>query len=364
MSKKKIEDIDKNFAQKSITKKGAEWQWISATNRRMTVRGLAWFEENKRSFSRLPMRAEKIVRPDVWTLGQAPASARVCFKTNSTRLAIRMQNHAPCNMLHFAITGSDGAFIYEGVPGHMKPWNMTAPFIGQTDAEKEIITGMKPEIREFTIYLPLYAPLKSLEIGLDPGAKILKPTPHRRPKPLVFYGTSITQGGCSSTAGGDFVSAVGRKLDMDVVNLGFSGNGWGEPEMAHLMSEIDAEAFILDYAANTNAENIKKSLPKFIAILRKKHPTTPIIIMSKIHYYWESYNTQNRQGAEKQRDAIIAAYHAARTKGDTHIHFIDGWSLCPHTTDGSLVDGVHPTSHGFMVMADLLTPQLGYILNA
>lgn len=363
MAGKRIEDIDSNFKQAGITVDAAGIAWRSATENVFTVRGLAWYEENGRSFVRLPHRAEKIIRPDVWGLANGPASARVCFKTDSTRLALRVENGWAFNMPHFAVTGSDGVFVYEGAPFCQKPWNMAAPAIGQTKGEKEIVKDMPRRMREFTIYLPLYSHCKKLEIGLDPEAVIEAPSPCRLDKPVVVYGTSITQGGCASTAGGDFVSAVGRKLNLDVVNLGFSGNGRGEPELAELISEIDAAAYVLDYCANTDVNGLDTTLPVFIDILRKKRPATPIVCVSKIHYYGEEFVPGNRDTAEAQRDVMIRHYSARRAGGDRNIHFVDGWSLVGANEDMALVDGVHPTSQGFAIMAERLALPLRHILE-
>jgi lysophospholipase L1-like esterase len=364
MRKKKIEELDPNFRQKAVEQDAGTLDWISATDPRLTVRGLAWFEENGKGFSRLPLRAQGVVRPEVWQLAQAPASARVVFKTNATRLALRLENHGLANMAHFAVTGSDGTFVYEGAPFLMKPWNMIAPTIGQSRAEKEIAASLPPAVREFTIYLPLYAPLKTFEIGLPRSASIERPTSPRLPKPVVFYGTSITQGGCASTAGGDFVSAVGRLLNLDVVNLGFSGNGRGEPEVARFIGEIDAAAIVLDYCANTNTDGLQQTLPEFVAILRKQHPFVPILLVSKIHFYPEEISGHNsRSEHERQRDVMIRFYAQARAAGDGNIHFTDGWSLVQAAEDLALVDGAHPTSMGFALMAQRLAPQLAYVLN-
>ena len=57
-------------------------------------------------------------------------------------------------------------------------------------------------------------------------------TPFRTAKPVVFYGTSITQGGCASRSGMSYQAILGRQLNLDFVNLGFSGNGKGEPVVA------------------------------------------------------------------------------------------------------------------------------------
>ncbi|NLL83305.1 MAG: hypothetical protein GX230_03585 [Lentisphaerae bacterium] len=363
MAERKIEDMDTNFKQAAPVADEKGIVWRAPTDGPFEVRGLWWYKENDYGYSRLPKRAEQIVRPDVWSLGQCPASGRVCFRTDSTMLALRHENSRTGNMVHFAITGSDGLFVYEGEPLLERPWNMSVPYLGGTAMEKEIVRDMPRRMRTFTVYLPLYAPLSKIEIGLDAEAVIEAPPPCRLDKPIVFYGTSITQGGCASTAGGDFVSAVGRKLNLDVINLGFSGNGRGEPEMAHLIAEIDAAAFVLDYCANTTVNLLDETLPVFIDILRQKHPETPIICMSKIHYYGEVFNAAGRINCEKQRDVMIRHYIERRGAGDNNIHFIDGWSLVGAGEDMALVDGVHPTSQGFAIMAERLVAPLRHVLD-
>ncbi len=363
MKHKRIEEIDPNFKQKAPAPDANGLVWRSATDNAFTVRGLGWFGENGGRYCRLPLRAEKIVRPEVWSLAQCPASARVCFRTDSASLVLRHENFRPGNMGHCAATGSDGLFVYEGEPLQERPWNMAVPELGKTTCEKEIAKGLPRRIRTFTIYMPLYAPLARLEIGLDADATIAPPPPCRLDKPLPVYGTSITQGGCASTSGGDFVSVLGRRLNLDAINLGFSGNGRGEPEMARLIAEIDAAAFVIDYCANTSVEGLDTTLPVFIDILREKHPATPIICISKIHFYCEHISAAARKAAEAQRDVLIRHYSARREAGDANIHFIDGWSLVGAGEDLAFVDGVHPTSQGFALMAERLVLPLRHALE-
>ena len=182
-------------------------------------------------------------------------------------------------------------------------------------------------------------------------------------KPAVFYGTSITQGGCANNAGGDYPSIVSRALNLDVVNLGFSGCGQGEPEVAHMIAEIDAGLFALDYVANVQPPRLKKTLPEFVNILRAKHPKTPIVLMSKIVYAAAMYAREYREQHEQCRDIMIQFYVKARKAGDKNIHFVDGNALISYGTDLALVDGGHPTGAGFQLMAGRLVPQVRQILK-
>ena len=197
------------------------------------------------------------MRQPVWSC-KCPASANVAFCSDTTRLAIKALARDAGYMHHMPLTGSNGLAVFVGNPGcKLRLWRTTAPDQGSPAFERVLLENLPKKMREFRLYLPLYKALDKLELGLTPGAKILPPSPYALPKPVVFYGTSITQGGCANTAGTDFVSSLGRMLNLHMINLGFSGNGRGEPELAHLIAEIDAALYVLDYAANTNARRCK-----------------------------------------------------------------------------------------------------------
>lgn len=79
-----------------------------------------------------------------------------------------------------------------------------------------------------------------------------------------FYGSSITQGGCASRPGADYVSVLSRILNVDVVNLGFSGSARGERTMAEYLSALDCSVFVMDYDHNaTDATELGKNAQRF-----------------------------------------------------------------------------------------------------
>lgn len=355
MAKKRIEELDENLKPAEVTAVN-ELRWLSARDRKFTMRGLPWLSENGDAYSRLPLRAEGKVTPNVWELAKSPASAHVAFRTDATRISVRATNADAIIMPHMPATGSDGLVLYAGTAPATQPWAVGIPEVGNPVFERDLISGISPKMREYRLYLPLYKELKNLEIGLNKGARILAPNAPAMPKPVVFYGTSITQGGCASTAGSDYVSTVGRLLNLDVINLGFSGNGRGEPAMAELISEIDAGMIVLDYAANTDATLLRRTLPRFVRILREKHPETPILLLSEVCFWQYDYHEAIRNGQEAKRDVTIEYYVSQRKRGDRNIHFADGFGFIPFGTDQAYVDGVHPTDHGFRLMAERLAP--------
>src|SRR5438477_2344722 len=224
-------------------------QHINLPDARLTVNGLAWFEEDKPALRRLPLRLKDSFRPPVWNLAQQPSGGRVRFKTDSTRIAIRAQNPNTSGMHHMTTIGQSGLDIYVENEYRGSAWPDKSGNI-----VKEWVVGESGPVREITLYLPLYKGVAINEIVLESNTKIAPPGPFALQKPIVFYGSSITQGGCASNPGMSYQAQVARWLNVDFINLGFSGNGLGEAAVADAVSEIDAACFVLDYWGNATPQ--------------------------------------------------------------------------------------------------------------
>ncbi|MEO6052709.1 MAG: SGNH/GDSL hydrolase family protein [Chthoniobacterales bacterium] len=352
-----IEKLDKNFKTAAVKQ---TLRWYDAFDSHLALRGLAWLKENKKAknFHRLPKRAAGRLSVAVQGLALCPSSVFVSFFTDSPEIAVRIVNEDVEMMRNMPMTGMSGAelFVREGTD-----WLSVAtavPLLDDPAYELPLITGNAKEMREYRLYLPLYKPVNKVALGFAPKAKV-KPSPTPAGvKPVFFYGTSITQGGCANTTGSDFVSILGRKLDTEIINFGFSGSGKGEPEVAELMREIDAEIFVLDYAENCDTEGMRRTLPEFVRILRERHPETPILIISPICYSAYFWKKDYRRTTEEMRNLIMERYLQLRNDGDENIHFLDGFGLIPPGGSGIFSDGVHPSSGGFSIMAERLLPYL------
>lgn len=355
------EDMDKALRARSVSRKPAI-RWLAATDRRLVVRGLAWFKENQGTFARLPLRAKGIVRPGVWNLGLRPASARIAFRSNTSSLAVRVRNLDTIVMPHMTASASNGLQLYCGEPMKMRPWSVAIPSMAEPEFTAQMFEGIPSKMREYRLYLPLYRPLESLHLGFSKGARIAPPSPNSLAKPVVFYGSSITQGGCASTAGGDYVSSVGRRLNLEVINLGFSGNGKGDAEMAELMGEIDAALYVLDYSPNVTVTQLRRTLPRFVRILRERRPNSPILLLTIQLQATYDYNLKARGHLEAKRDVMIGFYVQQRRKGFVNIHLVDGFGLLPFGGESLYADTTHLTEHGFNMMAERLAPAIEQIL--
>lgn len=358
---KRIEDLDENFKDKN-PKILDGLQWILAADPRFTVNGLPWFHENGGDFFRLPKRAKGVVREPVWELGTMPSGGRIRFKTDSTTLKLRIQHsRAEIAMVHMCAVGMSGIDLYEGPPSRMVYWNSSKQIVPKEPYVAQYFEKLPKKMREFTLYLPTYNDLVLLEIGLDVGAKIARPTAFRLKKPVVVYGTSITQGGCASRGANGFVPLLGRMLGVDVINLGFSGNGKSDLEVADIINEIDSACFVNDCIANMGIEDMKARYVEFNEKIRAKRPTLPILFMTSI--CWAGANIQNQPWLTETNQFVIDTYNRFRKRGDKNAHLLDCRKIIGIDPDHPSVDGCHLTDLGYKRMADGVAPVLKRILK-
>jgi lysophospholipase L1-like esterase len=216
-----------------------------------------------------------------------------------------------------------------------------------------------------TLYFPLYQGVEEIWIGVDPDAEVSEVPAYISDKRIVIYGTSITQGGCANRPGMAYPHILSRSIPLEFINLGFSGNGRGEPEVAKVISEIDNPAlFVLDYEANVGTyERMEATLPEFIRILRSKHTTTPILVLSRIRYAAECFSTDAENRRHRMRHIQMEIVEQLRQSGDRHVHFLDGGDLLGEDFAECTVDGIHPTDLGFHRMAHRLLPVIQNLLT-
>lgn len=332
--------------------------WYDA--RELTVEGKGW-NDTKAFFDRLPSRAEGVVRAPVWGLSRQSAGISVGFVTSAPEIRVRWTvTSKNLAMPHMAATGVSGVDLYVKTPGGQWRWLAVGqPKEAPTNTATLVkaLPGDSP--REYRLYLPLYNGVSALEVGIPRDQSIATPVPRPadRQKPIVFYGTSITQGGCASRPGMVHTSILSRRLDRPVINLGFSGNGKMEPELATLLAELDPAVYVLDCLPNMNAKEVEQRVEPFVLTLRKAHPETPIVLAEDRNYA-NAFLVGDRAAANK---ANHAALHAAADR--LKARGIDGLYLLPATDqlgdDGeATVDGSHPTDLGFLRMADAFLPVL------
>ena len=197
-----------------------------------------------------------------------------------------------------------------------------------------------------------------MEIGLKEGCEIYPAKPYTYEKPVVFYGTSMTHGACVSRAGNDYISLLCRWCDTDFINLGFSGNGKGEPIMADYLADLDASVFVLDYDGNVRTlEDLEKSHMPMYRKIRAKHPTAPIVLITM-----PALKRHAHIFAEK-RELIYNNYLTMKAEGDENVYFVDGPTLLGDNPEDGFTDLLHPNDLGYYRVAKALQPLLSEILE-
>ncbi len=340
-----IEKLDKNFIiETNITE--PDIVWLDAKEAPFTLSGV--MHDGKR-YLRMPENVATSVSDEVCHLNFNTAGGRVRFRTDSPYIAIHCVTKNQPSMPHITLLGQSGFDIYRKGDCNKESiyYGAFIPPYGVSDGYSSFI-NTDGSLAEYTVNMPLYDNVEELYIAVKKNAQILSCVEeYSNSKPVVFYGSSITQGGCASRPGTCYQAVLSRRLNIDYINLGFSGNAKGEQEMAEYIASLDMSVFVCDYDHNTpDAEHLNNTLYPFYATVRSKHPELPIIFISapNIAYDYEKYSPR--------REVIANTYKKIVSEGDKNVYYIDGeelfgnedWDLCT-------VDATHPNDLGFYRMA-------------
>jgi len=338
-----------------IVENGTAWYDVTQWG----VEGQGW-TDTARPFDRLPAKAEGVVRDAVWNLSRHSAGMCVRFETDATKIVARYKlTSSSLAMPHMPATGVSGLDLYaQDDAGRWRWLGVARPAAQQVTAT--LAQGLAPGRRAYMIYLPLYNGVESLEVGVPNGAA-LTPVPPRDVKPIVYYGTSIAHGACASRPGMAFPSILGRRLDRPVINLGFSGNGRMEPEVAALLAEIDAALFVIDCLPNMQADTVDERAEPLVRILRKARPNVPIVLVEDRTYANTIFLPSRRERHTTSRAALKAAYERLLADGIAGLHYVEGEHLLGDDGEAT-TDSSHPSDLGMVRMADALMPVLKPIL--
>ncbi len=333
---------------KSVTEEiaGRKLRCLDMIEAPFAVSGFARLDQERR-FCRLPVDALPDMSETVRTLAWRTSGGMGRFRTDSGTVAIRVELPAAGDMPHMPRTGNSGFDIYLGGGKEKRYVNTARPPANERVYEALLVDGSEKGMREWTLYFPLYNGVNRVLVGLDPDAEVQPPPPFTVEKPLLFYGSSITQGGCASRPGNAYTHILARWLDANLVNLGFSGGAKGEPGLARLIATMDMSVFIMDYDYNApSAEHLEQTHEAFFRIVREARPELPVVIVSS-----PSVDTDPSRWVER-REIVRRTYENAVRRGDSKVWFVDGETLFGTTDrDACTVDGCHPNDLGFLRMA-------------
>ena len=349
-----IAKIDKNF--KIETSIGEDdVAFYDVRRAPFAVYGLYDYQ-NQPDFKRLPDDVATATSQGVAYLYKNTAGGRVRFATDSRYIAIKAEMPSVAHMNHMAMTGSSAFDIYLDDPitestefcASFRPdFNMESGYESKKDFGSR-------QMRYVTINFPSYSHVKNLYIGLQEDATLTSGMKYKPLLPVVYYGSSITQGGCASRPGNAYQNVISQRTNLDFINLGFSGNGKGEDVIADYMATLSMSAFVSDYDHNTpNPEHLQATHFKLYQKIREKHPDIPYIMVSKPDF------KPHAQAEIERRNIIMESYFKAREIGDRNVYFVDGEGMFrgPYA-NMCTVDGTHPTDMGFALMADAIGHEL------
>lgn len=341
------------------------WTYVPAQELRVINKG---FNDTERTFSRLPASLKDSVRPDLWDRQQCSAGIGVRFATDSRRVGVKYRLYKNFHMVHMADTGTKGTdlYIFEGdsVWRHV---NTNRPNVKGDDKmlEAQYVENLDGDMHEYMIYFPLYDGVEELWVKVDSGATITSGSPRAidPERRIVAYGTSIMQGGCASRTGMASSNIIGRELNAEVINLGFSGEGKMDDALARAMISIpDVDLYLLDPVPNCTEMMCDTLTYGFVSQIARAHPSTPIVMVEGPMYPYSRYDSNFGSYLPKKNAAFRRNYERLRADGFNNIYYVDSVNLDGVEDDGT-VDGIHLTDLGFRHYADKLTPILREILG-
>lgn len=355
----KLEKFDQNMASGSNIVRDESLFFPDCFSPPFRLSGFYWYRENGK-LHRLPAHIATEVSEGVAYLATQTAGGMITFRTNSNRLYVEAKVTEAALSPKFAPCGRSGFDIYmrrddcenlvyvktvQPDPG-VKRMKLDIPSIC------DLMLQGHSDIVEIRVNFPPYDGVEDLQIGLEKDATILPPASFALEMPIVFYGSSITQGGCTSRPGNSYVCHLGRRLNAEVINLGFSGSAKGEPLMAQTIAGMQMSAFVLDYDHNApSPEHLEKTHEPFFQTIRRANPELPIIMISR--------PSPNHKMTAVRKEIVYRTYQNAVASGDQKVWFIDGETLFGSTDrDACTVDGTHPNDLGFLRMANTIEPVL------
>ncbi len=352
--KMEIQKIDKNFAQQEVTAQDGKDTYC-IPDPKFSLYGVNYSEEDG-AFLRMPMAIAQTVSPGVAGLNGCTAGGRLRFGTDSKSLDLIVAA-AIGRMQHMPASGSAGFTLCEETELGERLVASLMPTGADTAGYSATARLPGGSVRNYILHFPLYNAVRSLTLRLDAGATVTPGRAYLPPDPILYYGSSITQGGCASRAGSSYQAIIARHLNIDFINLGFSGNGKAEDAMVDYLRSIPCSIFVCDYDHNApNAAYLKATHRRLYERYREKQPTTPILFLTR------SDPERSDEGVQC-RNVVRATYNAAVKNGDKNVRFLDGRRLFgDRDRDLCTVDGCHPNDLGFYRMACAIEKEIRKIL--
>ena len=306
-------------------------------------------------YVRIPKEVAEATNEGVVRLNSNTAGGRVRFVTDSSRVAIIAHYKSVYRASHMTLCCSAGIDIYAD---DIYVNTLVPPYTLADDGAYEAVRPLPAGEKVITLNLPLYSSLDMLYIGVDEGASLTEAPDYKYDTPVVYYGSSITQGGCANRPGMAYEAILSRRLSCDHINLGFSGSAKGEEAIVEYMASLDMSVFVCDYDHNApSVEHLEATHEPLYKTIRAAQPDLPIIFISRPAFL----STPDRDA----RFAVIKrTFDNARFAGDRNVYLIHGGEMLNEIENDGTVDNCHPTDLGFYYMAEGIEDTLDRALRS
>ncbi|MGQ4476407.1 GDSL-type esterase/lipase family protein [Streptomyces sp. SAS_276] len=335
---------------------------------------------------RLPARARRQFPDDQLVVAEAqPSGVRVVFRTRATRVEL---DTLPTKRVYRGFPAMPDGVYDLLVDGRLTA--QTTVIGGNVRTVTDMITQAS-ELTEGPPGTARFAELpagdKNIEIWL-PHTEVtelialrtnapVEKAPDNGRKVWLHHGSSISHGSNATHPSGTWPALAAAQGDVDLVNLGFSGNALLDPFTARAMRDAPADLISVKVGINiVNADVMRlraftPAVHGFLDTIREGHPTTPLLVVSPILCPVQEDTPgplmpELDGGAVRFRATGDPAERAAgrltltmirealadvvqqRAADDPHLHYLDGRDLYGETdfAELPLPDEVHPDPAG------------------
>lgn len=317
------------------------------------------------TYTRLPDSLKTKVRKELYDLGTNTAGLYIRFATDAKKMKVKWKSTFNVEMNHMAPSGIRGFDVYTLTDDNK--WEFMGParpVVNKKHSKATVFANNKPGMREYMMFFPLYDGADSLYIGVDSAATITMPKVDlpKSEKPVVIYGTSITQGACASRPGMCHTSMLVRDLNREVYNLGFSGNGRLDLEVAEVMASVDAGLYVIDCLPNNKVDALKANIDPFFQLLRNRRPDVPVLFVESPMFPGYMFDMTEEDTLNEKNAALRAYYNKLKKQGVKNIYYFEAKNILTEDRQGT-VDGYHFTDLGFYRFEKKLLPVIKKILK-
>lgn len=317
------------------------------------------------NYRRIPEKFEKVLDDKVWNLSKESTGIAVEFVSDSPFITLSWDIPYYKELRNITCIATNGFDLYTQIGEQWQYAGSASAWMAHSD--RIIASNLSPGLKKYRLHLPLFAEVTNLKIGVSKSAT-MQAAPPTQGKPIVFYGTSITQGASASRPGLAYTSILSRQLSRECINLGFTGQGKFDSGILEVLCTADPEIFVLDCVPNSKPEVVRKEALKFIKAIKKCKPDVPVLLMESLIRESAYLKRQDKRAfgsleyIRAQNRELRMAYEAALAEGLHDLYYLKGDELLGDDHEAT-VDGTHPNDLGQMRIAAKVGEKLLEILG-